>query len=53
MDVRSWLEAYRRAWEERDADAAAALFDERATYRSNIFETPYEGRGGCVATGRT
>lgn len=44
MDVGSWLEAYRRAWEERDAEAAAALFEEDATYRSNIFEAPYEGR---------
>ena len=46
MDVGSWLEAYRRAWEEADADAAAALFAEGATYRSNIFEDPYEGRDG-------
>jgi predicted SnoaL-like aldol condensation-catalyzing enzyme len=46
MDVRSWLEAYRRAWEEADAEAAAALFDEEATYRSNIFQAPYEGRDG-------
>jgi predicted SnoaL-like aldol condensation-catalyzing enzyme len=46
MDVGSWLNAYRRAWEERDAEAAAALFDEQATYRSNIFEVPYEGREG-------
>lgn len=46
MDVRSWLEAYRRAWEEKDAEAAAALFDEQATYRSNIFEEAYVGREG-------
>ena len=46
MDVGSWLEAYRRAWEEADADAAAALFTGDATYRSNIFEDPYEGRDG-------
>jgi predicted SnoaL-like aldol condensation-catalyzing enzyme len=46
MDVASWLEAYRTAWEDKDPDAAAALFDERATYRSNIFEEPYEGREG-------
>ena len=46
MDVGSWVEAYRKAWEDRDADAAAALFDDRATYRSNIFEEPYEGREG-------
>jgi ketosteroid isomerase-like protein len=46
MDVGSWLEAYRRAWEEADADAAAALFTEDATYRSNIFQDAYEGRDG-------
>jgi ketosteroid isomerase-like protein len=46
MDVRAWLEAYRRAWEEADADAAAALFEEDATYRSNIFQEPHHGREG-------
>ncbi len=46
MDARSWLEAYRRAWEERDADAAAALFAPDATYRVNIFQEPHRGRDG-------
>jgi hypothetical protein len=46
MDVGSWLEAYRVAWEEADADAAAALFAEGSTYRANIFEDPYEGPEG-------
>ena len=46
MDARSWLEAYRRAWEEADADAAAALFEEGSTYRSNIFQPPHEGPDG-------
>jgi hypothetical protein len=46
MDVDSWLEAYRSAWENRDAEAAAALFDEHATYRANIFQEPYAGRDG-------
>lgn len=46
MDAASWLEAYRQAWEEKDADAAAALFGEQATYRSNIFEEPFVGRDG-------
>ena len=46
MDVGTWLDQYRKAWEAKDADAAAALFDERATYRSNIFEEPYEGQEG-------
>ena len=29
MDIGSWLEAYRAAWERADADAVAALFDLR------------------------
>ena len=46
MDVGSWLEGYRVAWERKDTDAAAALFTEDATYRANIFEEPFEGREG-------
>jgi len=49
MDVGSWLEAYRVAWEEKDVEAAAALFDEASTYRANIFEEPFEGRNGVRA----
>jgi len=47
--VEDWIEAYRRAWEERDADAAAALFTSDATYRANIFEQPHQGRDGVRA----
>jgi uncharacterized protein (TIGR02246 family) len=47
--VSDWIEAYRRAWEERDAEAAAALFTSDATYRSNIFEEPHQGRDGVRA----
>ena len=46
MDVRSWLDAYRRVWEEKDADGAAALFADGSTYRSNIFEAAHEGPEG-------
>jgi len=49
MDVGSWLEAYRVAWEEKDPEAAAALFDETSTYRANIFEEPFEGKDGVRA----
>ena len=49
MDVGSWLEAYRVAWEEKDTEAAAALFDEASTYRANIFEEPFEGKDGVRA----
>jgi ketosteroid isomerase-like protein len=46
MDVGTWLEAYRVAWERADTEAAASLFAEDATYRSSIFEEPYAGREG-------
>jgi SnoaL-like protein len=39
-----WLERYRRAWIERDADAASRLFTEDATYREQPFEAPFVGR---------
>lgn len=40
-----WLERYRRAWIERDAEAASALFTEDAVYREQPFEPPFAGRG--------
>ena len=40
----SWLEAYKQAWEGRDADAAARLFTEDATYHWGPFEEPLRGR---------
>jgi hypothetical protein len=48
MTIAEWIEAYRQAWEERDADAAAALFTEDATYRSLVFEEPHIGRTGIA-----
>ena len=39
-----WLARYRRAWIERDADAASRLFTEDATYREQPFQSPYVGR---------
>jgi hypothetical protein len=48
MELKDWVETYRRAWEERDTDAAAGLFTPDATYRSNIFEDPHEGRDGVA-----
>ena len=46
MDVAAWAEAYREAWEQRDADAAAALFTEDSEYRTHPFLEPNRGRGG-------
>jgi hypothetical protein len=45
----SWIDEYRLAWENRDPDAAAALFTDDATYRSNIFEEPHRGKDGVRA----
>jgi ketosteroid isomerase-like protein len=44
-----WIEAYRIAWERRDAEAAAGLFTPEATYRANIVEPAHEGRSGVRA----
>lgn len=51
--VEEWVEEYRLAWENRDAEAAARLFTPDATYRSNIFEAPHEGREGVDAYWRS
>jgi ketosteroid isomerase-like protein len=40
------LERYRVAWEQGDADAAAALFTEDAVYRSSPFREPHIGQDG-------
>lgn len=43
-DYIDWLERYRAAWIERDADAAGRLFTEDALYREQPFEAPFAGR---------
>src|SRR5688572_31731532 len=40
----NWLERYRRAWIERDADGASRLFTEDATYREQPFQVAHVGR---------
>jgi SnoaL-like domain len=47
--AREWLEAYRRSWEEADADAVAKLFSGSAAYRSHIFQPPHVGRDAIRA----
>lgn len=44
--LEGWVESYRRAWENRDPEAAARLFSPDATYRSNIVEEAHRGREG-------
>lgn len=46
MTPTEWLDAYRKAWIERDPDAAAALFSDGATYAEQPYEDAFVGRGG-------
>lgn len=45
---KSWLEAYRRAWMGRDAQAAANLFAEDGTYQVTPFVEPMRGRSAIL-----
>ena len=46
MNVQEWIDAYGRAWEERDADAAAAIFTPDALYRDHPMQPPHTGQDG-------
>jgi uncharacterized protein (TIGR02246 family) len=43
-----WLDAYKRAWEDRDPEAAADLFTADASYHETPFEAPARGREGIL-----
>ena len=45
----AWLAAYRRAWEEADAPAAAGLFTADATYRAHPLRPVHTGHDGIAA----
>ena len=45
----SWLHDYGRAWETRDAHAAAALFGEDSAYNETPFVEPMRGRAEIMA----
>ncbi|MBS3941851.1 MAG: nuclear transport factor 2 family protein [Actinobacteria bacterium] len=49
MDVTTWVENYRVAWETADVDLAASLFVEEGTYRNDIFSDPNVGQEGVAA----
>ena len=43
MIFKTWLEAYGRAWQERDPQAAAELYAENGTYQVTPFLQPLQG----------
>jgi ketosteroid isomerase-like protein len=43
-----WIEAYGRAWEARDAEAAGELFTEDAIYRVHALQPPLVGRARVI-----
>jgi SnoaL-like domain len=49
MTVQDWLDGYRRAWEGKDAEAAAALFTADAVYQDHPLTEPHLGRDGVRA----
>jgi ketosteroid isomerase-like protein len=49
MELRDWIDGYRRAWEENDADLLVTLFTEDASYRSSPFREPNVGHDAIRA----
>jgi nuclear transport factor 2 (NTF2) superfamily protein len=43
-DLKTWLEIYGRAWENRDPQSVTGLFTEDATYQETPFSEPMRGR---------
>lgn len=48
MDVATWVENYRVAWETADVDLAVSLFTEDGTYRNDIYAEPNRGHTGVA-----
>jgi hypothetical protein len=49
MGLADWIDGYRRAWEQNDADLLLTLFTEDASYRSSPFREPNLGHDGIRA----
>ena len=47
--MRAWLDAYARAWQQADAEAASALFTDDAVYRSHPVRDPHVGTAAICA----
>src|SRR5262245_51431638 len=45
-DLNVWLERYKKAWEERDPEAAASLFNDDVNYYETPFGPPARGKDG-------
>ena len=45
----TWLEGYKRVWEEKDPEGAASLFTGDATYAWGPYEEPLRGRDAIRA----
>lgn len=48
-NLRRWVDAYGRAWQAGDPDAAVSLFAEDATYQETPFAEPARGRAAIHA----
>jgi SnoaL-like domain len=46
--ARTWADAWRRAWPAKDPDPLAAVYAERAVFRSQPFREPHVGRTGVL-----
>jgi ketosteroid isomerase-like protein len=44
----AWMDSYGRAWEARDAKAAAELYAENGTYQVTPFVEPMRGRAATL-----
>ena len=53
MELGDWIEGYRRAWEQNDADLLLTLFTEDASYRSSPFREPNLGWKAASPTAST
>lgn len=49
MTPQEWLEAYKTAWETKDAEAAVRIFSADASYREVPYDEPFLGREGIRA----
>jgi ketosteroid isomerase-like protein len=45
-ELERWLDAYGKAWEQRDADGVCRIFNEDALYYETPFAEPFKGHEG-------